>query len=284
MEYFHHIGGNRAIDSRLFDFLEKHEYPMKIVNPPNGNELSAIFAFQMYESDPLWLQVNDIISDYDEKNGPVVNRMDTHFSEEELREARWAWIGATYEQLDAMPKYNWRWKGDTCTAQCQKCWICEQVNPFRIKKEPRWGKNMFLRLIALGEIFTKPEVVSDFRQQGFIGFEDGVVLIHKTGLPAETIRQMHFKEIIPIPVYNKADLVEMVCPVCGRARYQPHMRGTFQYKESDLEPINTDFLQMQEWIGNGGINWHETLVSNRVVQHILDQKWQGIQLKAIELV
>lgn len=284
MEFFHYISGNRAIDSRLFDFLEKQNYPMKIVNPSNGNELSAIFAFQMYESDPLWPQVDDIISDYDEKNGPVVNRMDTHFSEEELREARWAWIGATFEQLDPMPMFRWIRDGLTFRLECQECWIYEQIAPFRIKKEPLWKKNMFLRLISVGEIFAKPEVVSEFTQQGFIGFKDGDVLIHKTGFPAETIRQMYFNVSCPVPVYNKADLVEMVCPVCGRIRYLPHMRGTFQYKESDLEPINTDFLQMQEWIGNGGINWHETLVSNRVVQHILDQKWQGIQLKAIELV
>lgn len=280
MEYSHYIGANSLTKPELYRFLKIKKYPLKIVYAPNNNEEDFHFFFSIYESDPLWSQINEINSSYD----PSVDIIDTHFSEEELRKVKWAWIGGTFEQLDAMPKYTWRWDGNTFKALCEKCWIYEQLNPFRISKEPRWGKYMFLRLIALGEIFTRPEVVSGFHKQGFTGFEDGDVLIHKTGLPAETIRQLHFKEFCPVPVYNKAALVEMICPVCGRVRYQPHMRGTFQYRASDLEPVKSDFLQMQEWIGNGRISWHETLVSNRVVQYILDQKWQGIQLKAIDLV
>lgn len=282
MEYFHHIGASRSGDSKLYDLLVENSYPIKIVPSWDGNDfLYSVFAFQMSESNPLWPQVQQTITAYSLN---VVDRVNTVFSEEELRKAKWAWIGGTIEQLDAMPKYTWRWEGNTFEALCEKCWIYKQINPFRIRKEPRWGKNKILRLIALGEIFTQPEVVSDFKQQGFTGFEDGDVLIHKTGLPAETIRQLHFKEFCPVPVYNKADLVEVICPVCGRVRYRPHMRGTFQYRASDLEPVKSDFLQMQEWIGNGRISWHETLVSNRVVQYILDQKWPGIQLKAIDLV
>ena len=282
MEYFHHIAANKTDDSKLYDLLAGHNYPLKKLPYPGISELKDfMFVFQISESNPLWPQVQQTITTY---NLNVVNRVYTVFSEEELRKAKWAWIGGTSEQLDAMPKYTWRWDGNTYKALCEKCWIYEQINPFRISKEPRWGKLMFLRLIALGEIFTRPEVVSDFHKQGYTGFEDGDVLIHKTGLPAGTIRQLYFKEICPVPVYNKADMVEMICPVCGRVRYQPHMRGTFQYRASDLEPVKSDFLQMQEWTGNGRINWHETLVSNRVVQYILDQKWQGIQLKTIDLV
>jgi len=284
MDYFHHIGGNSSIDPKLYDFMVQKKYPMKTLKAPNGDESYVIFVFDIYESDPLWPQIKEIISEYDPKYDSVVNIIDTHFTEAELRNARWSWIGATFEQGDPMPRFKWIREGLTFQLECQECWIYRQITPFRISKEPRWGKNMFLRLVSVMEILTRPEVIDVFHQQGFTGFEDWEVLIHKSGLPAQTVRQLIFKEVCPVEVENKAQLIEMKCPACGRVRYKPHMRGTFQYKAADLEPIETDFMLMQERIGNGGVNWHEILVSNRVVQFILDQKWQGIRFKAIKLV
>lgn len=282
MDYYHHIGGGSDLNKDLYLFLLKQNYPIKVTVGIDGKVESGIFTFGIYESHSLWPKVNEFIEDSKKKNLHLVNMVNTFFTETELRQARWSWVGYVHEQGYALPKYTFG--KDSYKIECEKCNIHEQTQPFQITDEVKWGRKKFRSLISMAEIFSSPEVITTFRDQGFSGFEDWDVLKYKTKQPLKSIKQLYFTQTCPFPVENINDLKALVCPVCGRIRYAPYLRGTFKYKSSDMDMVNTDFMLMQEWTGNGGVSWHEVLVSNRVVQFILDQKWQGITFKAIELV
>lgn len=282
MDYSHYVVARRSEIEALYKYLEKHKYPVKITLGLDRLEKNALLSFEIYESHPLWKGVSDQITYYEQQDKHITNFVNVFYTEAEIRQARWSWIGYVHEQGYALPKYsfgNYSYK-----IECEECNIHEQTNPFQIADDVKWGKTHFRRLISMAEIFTCPEVIEAFQEQGFTGYEVWDVLKYKTKQPLESIKQLHFTKTCPFPVENLNNLKELVCPVCGRVRYAPYLRGTFQYKATDMELVQTDFMYMQEWIGNGGLAWREVLVSNRVVQFILDQKWQGITFKAIDLV
>lgn len=282
MDYSHYIVERRSEIEALYEFLTKNKYPVKLTLGIDGIETNGLVSFEIYESHPLWPRVSEYITYYEKQNIHMTNFINICYTEAEIRIAKWSWIGYVHEQGYALPKYTFG-KG-SYKIECEKCNIHEQTQPFQIADEVKWGRKKFRRLISMAEIFSSPEVIRTFRDQGFSGFEDWDVLKYKTKQPLESIKQLYFTQTCPFPVENINDLKALVCPVCGRIRYAPYLRGTFKYKSSDMDMVNTDFMLMQEWTGNGGGSWHEVLVSNRVVQYILDQKWQGITFKAIELV
>lgn len=282
MDYFHHIGGSPYQNEDLYSFLLQQNYPIKVALGIDRKVESGIFTFGIYESHSLWPKVNEFIEVSKKNNLHLVNMVNTHFTETEIRQARWSWVGYVHEQGYALPKYSFG--NYSYNIECEECNIHEQTNPFQIADDVKWGKKQFRTLISMAEIFTCPVVIKAFQEQGFTGYEVWDVLKYKTKQPLESIKQLYFTQICPFPVENVNELKEMVCPLCGRVRYAPHLRGTFQYRATDMESVQTDFMYMQEWIGNGGLSWREVLVSNRAVQFILDQKWQGITFKAIDLM
>jgi hypothetical protein len=54
-------------------------------------------------------------------------------------------------------------------------------------------------------------------------------------------------------------------------------------KKAALIP-NIDFQLTNEWFGNGRMARHETLVSNRIVRMIFEEKWTGVELVPIQTV
>jgi hypothetical protein len=278
MEINHHISGVQGKDDELLNIIIQAGIPFQRL--PLYGSSSFAFVFDIFESDYHWPRIKKYMLEHENYLGIE----ETLFSEDELRNARWSLISHVPEKGYPMPDDHWPAIQSTLSLDCPICYTYRQDRPYRIRRESAWGKNCFLRLIWIQALFTKPEMIKNFKKQEFVGFEDWPVLIHKTSQVAETMRQIYVTATNPYEIVNKADLTPQICPECGRIRFAPQKHGTFQYKASEMASLTTDFLLTKEWVGNGLLSWQEILVSNRVVQYILDKKCENIRFKATELV
>lgn len=282
MDYFHHIVEYRNNIEELYRYLKENKITVITTTGLGGIKENALMSFDIYESHELWPQIKKYIDYYRSKNIYPIDFVNTTFSIKELRDAKWSWIGYVDEKGYPLPSHDFKY--ENYKVECEKCMIGNQIKPIQISKEPIWGGKHFRRLYGLSELFTKPEVLYILKQKGFTGFQDWDVLNFKTKSALELIKQLFVVETCPYQIQNTKDLVEIICTDCGHTQYEPYLKGTYQYKLAEMDSIEIDFLLMQEWTSNYRVSWREILVSNRVVQFILDQKWQGITFKAIDLV
>lgn len=276
MDIYHRITFNPSTIPDLFKVTRDLGLKIKIMELPGGVE--KIVFLDIMESDQYWQNISKLI-----KPDLVLDRMDTIFLSEEVRKAEWSRLISTFEQGYPQPKLNWPIKQVSYDIFCPKCAIHKQIGPMRIAKEPSLGKKSFMTLIWSNEIFCKPEVLEALEAINVNGYEVWNVLIHKTGLPAEKIKQIHIPNIADPGLIIDNDLQQNVCPVCGTIKYDPHIKGVMRIKKGAINP-NVDFILTNEWFGSGFIAYREILVSNRVANLILDKGFLGVRFKVVEVI
>lgn len=139
-----------------------------------------------------------------------------------------------------------------------------------------------MSMIWAAEVFCTLEVILGLKSIQSKGYEVWDVLIHKTGQPSEKVYQLYVPGIASPGVIFDDNLKHTNCPFCGTTKYYPHVRGSMKIRREALLP-DADFILTHEWFGHGLFAWHEMIVSNRVAQFILDNKWEGIRFKVVEV-
>ena len=155
--------------------------------------------------------------------------------------------------------------------------------PHTISERTQLGKKILMSLIWAGEIFCTPEVILGLEKIQAKGYEVWDAVIHKTGKPTESVRQLYIPGIASPGVIIDDELERKICPICGTTKYYPHVKGIMYLKREALLP-DTEFILTHEWFGFGLLAWREMLVSNRVASLLLDKGWQGVRFKVIEVV
>jgi hypothetical protein len=95
----------------------------------------------------------------------------TEFSEKEIAEADWAMAHARHSIGSFVPEEKW-WSDLYYSDRCKSCgsgW--RQIAPFRIKKEPRLGKNVFADFGSAFELFCAPLVSKAFEKNRITGMK-----------------------------------------------------------------------------------------------------------------
>lgn len=280
MEVFHHIAASVPRRQDIVELAEKYQIKVNIIKGTYNNKDDYLFTMKVSESHPGWEEIEQVLA-----KQPTLDRTYTLFTEAEIRAAPWSYVGWRWEHGYPMLKSKFPYLPQTRKILCRGCFRYEQYAPYRISSDPKIAKNQFFSMICLNELFAVPEVIETFKQQGFSGFQDWDLMLHRKNIPTLRTRQIYVEGVLPFNVQNIAQLPDpTTCPVCGTITYQAHTGGTLEYKASDLAGVKQDFMLTQEWTKNGNLTWREMLISNRVAQCILDHKWKGIQLKAINLV
>jgi len=249
--------------------------------PGSGGNLITIIIM---ESDPYWFEVINLIKT--QKHFELYGEGDlfeTVFSDYEIRTAEWLRLISTFEQGYPQPKLNWPIKQVSYDIFCPKCAIHKQIGPMRIAKEPNLGKKSFMTLIWTNEILCTPEVIEALKTLGTNGYEVWDVLVHKSSIPSEKIKQIYIPNIADPGLIIGNDLQQNVCPVCGTIKYDPHIKGVMRIKKEAINP-NVDFILTEEWFGSGYIAYREILVTNRVANLILDRGYLGVRFKVVEII
>ena len=280
MEIFHHVNVHSST-KEFYNAVLQMGIECKILEIP-GKE-TKLLSFNVSESDPLWETMFNLLKThqgFDIYHGGDI--FDTYFTEDEIRNAEWLRLVSTFEQGYPQPESNWPFKQLSLSNVCPYCALYTQTGSMRLKKEPRLGKNSFVTLIALNELFATQEVFSTFQSAGLKGFEAWEVILHRLKQPSEKVRQLYVPGIAGPGLLDTEKMRQVLCPVCGVSKYYSHLKGMMKLRRKALLP-DVDFMRTYEWFGVGLVAFREIIVSNRVANLILDKGWQGIRLKVIEL-
>lgn len=276
MDILHRISFNSKKDAEFMSAVIDLGIDHKSIEFPGGS--SQLITFTIIESDPNWATVSELMA----VKG-AVNIVETIFTSKEIRNAEWLRLKSTFEQGYPQPKLHWPIKQLSYEIVCPKCAIYKQTHPMRLAKEPNLGRKSFMSMIWAAEVFCKPEVFLGLESIKAKGYEVWDALIHKTGKPSERVCQLYVPGITSPGVIFDDDLVRKICPVCGTPKYYPHVKGVMKLRREALLP-DTDFMLTHEWFGHGLLAWREMIVSNRFAQLVLDNNWEGIRFKVVELV
>lgn len=248
----------------------------------DSNEILS--GLDIYESNPHWSFVDEQIQRHN-----LFCQSETIFSKEELRNARWLSMRSQWRFGYPQPEDNFKYETITYT-RTNYCSECSsgllQINPFRIKKEPKWGQRHFAELNWVGdELFlsnTAEELLTQERITG-ISFLD---VYDKKGVNVfPGIRQLAVDNVLPLGLEADSKSVREVevCPVCGIPKYLLSGIGmlSFQGKIFDDKP---DIVKTGEIFGSGHYAARIILVRQKVYQTLMHYKLdRGLVFEPVEL-
>jgi hypothetical protein len=213
--------------------------------------------FDWDESDPNWPAFQRLIAEW--RSADIVT---TKWSQAERTNAAWLSMGPRWHHGYPMPDNDGGYLGLTydLTHYCPACGIGHvQTAPFRMRKEPKWGKRSVLQLNwVFDEYFVKPEVWREtFRA---FGISCRPVLQFRTERPLETVVQLSLDVIADSPVRLEGHPYR-TCPRCERGKYLPWTRGCFPSFRWSPDPTSTPIVKTQEYFGDGASASRKVIVS-----------------------
>lgn len=277
MKITHQFSFRKREQPQLFRMIEKVGIKYNHVRLPNNE----VITLRISEDDPAWPEFKKWT---DESN--ILHGYETRFSDEEILDAEWVRVTSAYAHGYPQPEDSWVTRPNNLTVVCRTCGMYKQVSPFHIKEEPNLRKWQFLSLEWTGGIlFTLPLVIGQLEFNEIEGFETWEVIIHKTGLPAKTVKQLFTPITTLAGLIDTSEEPQSICPECGNTKYGYHRRGRMKYRREAM-PSSADIVQTFEWFGagQGHFAYKEILISNRFTRLILDNQWKGLELKPIELL
>lgn len=282
MDLTHRIGMNIE-DEKYITRLQNMKGIELSLNPTVGGRY-VLVVVSIDESNPNWQEVVDIAKIHKEfESYGMGDFFETYFTDAEIRKAAWSRLIPTFEQGYSQPEAEFPIVQSSYELFCNHCVQHRQIDSMRFKKEPHMGRKSFMTQIANGEIHCTPNVFEKLAQIHATGYKPWNCVIHKTGVPLEKVKQLYVTEEAKPGMIPYEGLTKIICPVCGRPKYYSHKKGVMQIKKKAIIS-NVDFQRTAEWFGSGYIAFQEILVSNRIANLILDEGWQGVRLKVVELV
>lgn len=276
MEIWHRVTFNASSKPIFLKIIEELDIKHKSMQLPGDGGL--LVFIDIAESDSNWPEMARAISSIG-----AADLQETFFTDKEIRSAKWLRMISVHEQGYPQPKMSWPFKQTDRELICSKCAIYRQIAPMHIAKEPHLEKKAFVHTIWTNEIFCVPEVFQGLEEIQAKGYESWDVILHKSRQISEKVRQLYVPSIASPGFIADEGLGKTVCSECGTIKYYAHMRGIMKIKEEALIP-ETDFMLTHEWFGSGYLAWREILVSGRVASFILDQGWQGVRFKVVEVI
>lgn len=280
-------------DSEFATALRRINFPLDIGN-------GGFIVINITEDDPKWPDVQQLALAYNEEWSSLVTNV---FTKSELRAAEWSLLSTSGHFGYPQPEDDYISVTYDTTNFCEHCGIgAVQRAPFRFRSEPKAPHSHFLKFNwVFDELFILPAVMERFQQADVSGIDYGIPVIHKNNQPLVTRWQLHINTILPPVLYTQGlqtvtcclnneetrqthnPTTQITTPFCGRVKYHLTHHGlrAFQRKAFSGMP---DFIKSSEWFGSGCRAFRLILVSNKVANMILDEKWRGYILEPIALV
>jgi hypothetical protein len=220
--------------------------------------LSTATSFDVAEDHPHWSEVARLIKKFDAADIPL-----TKFTDEELASAQFLGFGAWHHGYP-MPDDDFGYLDITYDPKkgCRECNVgLKQIAPFRMRREPVWGRRSFMQLIwVYDEFFVTPDVWKAIFKP--FGIECRPVVKNKTGAVLETVVQLEIPEIVNLHLAKNYPYE--ICPICSRKKYHPGIPGFFPAPSLTDLPI----FKSEQYFGSGGSAHKAVLVSNALYRSI----------------
>jgi hypothetical protein len=190
----------------------------------------------------------------------------SEFSSDDLSKASCYMVLPAWQTLYPQPENNFQYMQETydLSKYCNNCGIgAIQKNPFRIKKEIKWGKrSSFILNWVFDEIF----VSQDTYEKVFLpnGLEYVPVLLYKSDKVVENIVQLKINKAVEKLNLERMDFTE--CSECKQKKYNPIAYGYFPGFYNKNNEFN--LLKSQEYYGSGksASNW---IIASKSFRNVL---------------
>ncbi|MCK4764790.1 MAG: hypothetical protein KAW12_21510 [Candidatus Aminicenantes bacterium] len=228
--------------------------------------------FKVSESDECWKELESRLA-----NWQAIDISFTKFSIKELKEANWLFMVPDWHHGYPQPEDDFGYLMVTydLTNNCEKCGIGPAQNaPFRIKKEPGWGKRGILQLNwVFDEFFAKPDVWQNVFKPFEVSYRS--VLHYKSLKELKTVVQLLIDEEIEIELdgYDYD-----ICEMCKCKKYLPITRGKFPPLKS---LPNKHISRTKNYFGSGASAFREIIISQYLFKKISEQNIKGVSFEVV---
>lgn len=275
MQYIHQFSFKVESYKNLFQLVENSGILFERVELPNGDSIATVLVDEDHN---VWTE----FSKWTNHDG-VIHSCETRFSKDEVREAQWLRVVNVYSNSYPEPFFSWNQHPNNYNSYCSECGTYIQVSPFLINSEPKFRRHDFLTLHWTGGLlFTKPEIVNVLLENEIKGFEVWPVMLYGSEKKSVTLQQLYVNGQTKPGFCNNGQSVT-TCSTCGIAKYEYHRYGKMKYKGSSLA-VDADIIRTKEWFGAGHFAYHELLISKRFAELVLKYKWNGFDMKVVELI
>jgi hypothetical protein len=235
-----------------------------------------LVSFDIDESDPGWSKARLFI-----EKSEALDVTRTEFSSNELKQARRLQMGASWHHGYPQPEGAFGYLNATydLTSYCRSCGVGKkQKAPFRMKRDPKWGKKHVLQLNWVhDDFFVLPDIWKTiFRPFGIPCLP---VLNHRTGEELETVVQLRVDSEATSAI-RSSDHEWELCSSCNRKKYLPITRGSFPAVEV---PSDIHMAKTREYFGSGASAWRAIIISAELYQEIEKQKIKGAEFQPVDV-
>lgn len=239
---------------------------------------ACLLFFQVAENDPRWRDVSQLLAELEADQRYVGRRIETSFTREEMAAAEflaldYCWTSGYPEPSDLKPVPGLRclpFELETydVAERCVTCGIgSRQKAPFRMKKEPAWGRRSILKLNWVpDEVFVRRDRWEAVFHPA--GMECRPVLHHRSGAVLETVVQLEFDKTVGL---NMEGVAPRVCPACGRPKYAPNQRGPFP----EVVSRGSEIAKTREYFGHDGNAYNGIVVAGALFERIRSADLRG---------
>jgi hypothetical protein len=233
---------------------------------------SGLVTFEVDESHEAWPELQSWIV---RRN--AVDIVSTKFSKPELANARWLSLEPSWHHGYPQPDEDrFGYREATCDVAefCTQCGIgLKQKAPFRMRAEPKWGRNGILQLHwVFDEFFVTPEVWSSVFHPNGVGCQP---VLDLKGSELKTVVQLVIQDEVGVVVEG---LATERCARCGRLKSLPVTRGAFPPLAN--EP-SVRMAKTQEYFGSGASAHRGVLISQEVARALAAEKLRGASVRPV---
>jgi len=252
----------------LSELRLKHRFD-NISAIPTADDALGLVSVELSESNSVWPIVLEASRGWN-----AIEQIITKFTQSEFRNASHMNVVSSWHYSYPMPDDDSGYLAITYDANsgCNKCGIgLRQKSPFRMKGEPKWGRNQILQLNwVFDEFFVTPEAFEAVFKPFGIGSRE--VLHHKSERPLKSILQLATDSLQNVPLEINRP-VDEYCSKCGLGKFHMHSKGFFPKLGRST---NEDILKSNEFFGSGGSAWRALVVSAEVYKAMMAFKLKGV--------
>ena len=237
---------------------------------PGGGD--PLVSFEVDEDHPNWLALRSLFQQWEASDFAT-----TIFSKQEISQARWLELVPDWHHGYPQPdEKNFGYRGVTyeISDYCKTCGIgLKQKAPFRMKGEPKWGRNGVLQLNwVFDEYFATPEVWNTvFKPHGIVCSP----VLNLEGKELNTVVQVVAKEQVGVTTET---LRSEKCVQCGRVKYLPVQQGPFPTLGGEPEG---EMAVTKEYFGSGSAAHKRTIISGKLADGLIKAKGRGISFRPV---
>lgn len=197
-----------------------------------NDDQTSLIILEILETHLCWPTINDYIIQHN-----MITIADSIYTKEELDQAKWFTIRSQWRWQYPQPSQNGAYRHITYSNQntCIECGSNEiQIDLFRLKMAPKWGKRHFLMLNWIDdELFSSDYARSVLSDSGLRGLSFLDALKSGNREKMENINQLKIDHILPEGLIDQDNTIKEIttCKICGVKKYVMAGRGLV-YKKS----------------------------------------------------